>query len=117
MINQTDNRIAELFSRKAWVSAGRQRWLAVLNLLLAVSTTSMFVGYLCLNNSTAAHGFAIRNLEREIDELQSEKQRLDLDVLSRRSMGSVEARVKDLGFVSVGEVDYLITGRSGVALK
>ena len=117
MTNHTDNRIAEVFSREVWVSVGRRRWLAVLNLLLAVSAASMFVGYLCLNNQTAAHGFAIRDLERKIDELQDEKRRLDLEVLSRRSMDNVEARVRDLGFVPIGGVDYLFTGRSGVALK
>ena len=117
MTNHSDNRIAELFSREVWIAVGRHRWLAILNLFLFVGIASMFVGYLCLNNQIAAYGFAIHDLESRIDNLQDEKRRLDLDVLGRRSMDNVEARVKDLGFVPIAGIDYLITGRGGVALK
>ncbi|MBN1585665.1 hypothetical protein JW899_04875 [Candidatus Uhrbacteria bacterium] len=109
--------IPGIFSRQAWVSVGRYRWLAVLNLFLALSAVTLFAGYLCLNNRTSALGFAIGDTEEMISLLQEEKRQLNLEVLSQRSMGNVESRVADLGFVPVDKVDFVVTGHGGVALK
>ena len=112
-----ENQVASVFSRQQWAALGNRRWLAACNLLLAALGVGLFCGYLWLNNRTSAYGFAIHDLDKKIEKLQDEKRRLDLDVLSRRAMDSVEARVTDLGFVPVDGVDYIVTGGSGVAMK
>lgn len=117
MSQSSQNVIADVLDPRQWAAAGQRRWLALVNLLLILAAAGLFVAYLWLNNKTAAHGFTIRGLEQQISDLRDEQRRMDMEVLSRRAMDSVEARVQNLGFVPVGDIDYLITGTSGVALR
>ena len=117
MSQASQNVIADVLDARQWAAAGQRRWLAVINLLLMLAAVGLFVAYLWLNNQTAAHGFTIRGLEQQISDLRDDQRRMDMEVLSRRAMGSVEARVQGLGFVPVNELDYLIAGTSGVARR
>jgi hypothetical protein len=117
MAQATQNLLLAIVSPSNWAAAGNKRWLALLNLALAAAAISFAVGYLWLNNQTAAYGFEIRGYEKQISELQDAKRRLDLEVLTRRSMINIESRVESLGFVPVEQVDYLVAGPSGVALR
>ncbi len=98
--------------------AGRLVWdLRLINLLLIVGTSLLFVGYLAMNNQAAANGFTIRSLERRVGDLEEQRKKLDMDLLGRQSMQNVEDQVKGLGFVPVQAVDYLQAVDGVVAVR
>lgn len=78
-----------------------------LNILVIVAVSLMFIGYLAVNTRAATKGFTIRSLERKIAELEERNKSLSLDALTGQSMESIEGQVAELGFVPVGQVEYL----------
>jgi hypothetical protein len=93
------------------------RDIRVLNALLGLGAIALFAGYLALNNSATEKGFAIRGMERRINELQNQRQKLDLSVVTDESMDSLDGKIQGLGLVPVTEVDYLNGGSGAVAVR
>lgn len=98
---------------------GIWRWwdLRTLNVLLVALITTMFMGFLALNNQAAANGFTIKAIEKRIADLEEQRRKLDLEVLGRQSMNNVESQVRNLGFVPVSGIDYLTAAGGAVAFK
>lgn len=112
-LQTTDRRYLPLSRQPAW-----RLWdIRNLNVLLLIATIAMFMGYLAMNNQSAANGFTIRDIERKIADLEEQRRQLDLDVLGRQSMSNVESQVKNLGFVPVSNVDFLTAVGGAVAVK
>ncbi|MDD5251913.1 MAG: hypothetical protein PHT12_04755 [Patescibacteria group bacterium] len=99
-----------------WRLARLNDWRTI-NILLIILTALLFVGYIAVNNSAAEDGFKVRALEKRMAELQNQKRQLDMDMLNRQAMETVEARAQELGFVPVSQVDYLTTGQGAVAMR
>lgn len=93
------------------------RDIRVLNALLGIAAIALFAGYLALNNSATEKGFAIRSTERRINELQNQRQKLDLSVVTDESMDSLDGKIKGLGLVPVTEIDYVNGGTGVVAVR
>jgi len=109
----TDKRFLPLSRQRTW-----QLWdLRSLNVLIMAVTVAMFVGYLAMNNQAAANGFAIKDIEKKIADMQEQRRQLDLDVLGRQAMSNVDSQVKNLGFVPVQNVDFLTAVGGAVAVK
>ncbi len=102
-------------ARLAYVPLWRD--IRVLNALIALGVIALFAGYLVLNNSATEKGFAIRSMERRINELQNQRQKLDLSVVTDESMDSLDGKIQGLGLVPVTDVDYLNSGTGAVAIR
>jgi hypothetical protein len=87
------------------------------NLFLIVVIISFFVGYLALNNQTAADGFMMRDLEKQIVVLRDQGKRLDLQIIAMQAMNNVGQQAGKLGFVPVGQLEYISGGPAAVAVK
>ncbi len=85
----------------------------ILNAMLGIGVMALFGGYLVLNNRATEKGFAIRTMEKRIVELQDERQKLDLSVVTDESMDSLDGKIQGLGLVPVTSVDY-VNGSSGI---
>lgn len=93
------------------------RDIRVLNALIALGVLALFAGYLVLNNSATEKGFTIRSMEKRINELQNQRQKLDLSVVTDESMDSLDGKIQGLGLVPVTEVDYMNGGSGSVAVR
>lgn len=74
-------------------------------------------GYLSQVNAVTAKGFAIRRLEKEVAELQVKNEKLSLELSSLQALDTVEAKIKMMGLVEVGDVVYLTPMSRGAAKK
>ncbi len=91
--------------------------LLAVNVMLAALGVALFVGYLVMNSRTSTTGFAIRTAERAVSELEDERKRLDLQVVTAQSSRRVEEGVSGLGMVEVEVVEYLTLAPPSVAVK
>jgi len=94
--------------------AGR---LSVLQVLVALVTVSVGVGYIWEVNQSATAGFTMRELNNSIEDLTLEQERLDLQVARLQSIDSVTTRVQMLGMKEVGNIEYITPGGDTVALN
>lgn len=91
--------------------------LSWLQIGLFTATFALGVLYVWQVNVAATRGFAMRELEQSIDELQLENERLNMDVARLQSIDSVSMRMKMLGFTEVDRIEYLSPGEGVVAIN
>lgn len=63
--------------------------------------------YIWQVNVSATHGYAVRDMESEIAQIEHENEQLQNQVSSLRSIDSVMTRVQMLGLVKVDNVRYI----------
>ena len=102
LAKRTNNRVKPAPRNASFKPSITMLNLVVLSLLLVTG-----VGYLVQVNSTLTKGYAIRDLETKISQLQAQGSELKLSALELESMQNVQAKVDQLGMVAVGDVDYL----------
>lgn len=76
-------------------------------ILLSAGAIVAGFGYVFLTNHTASQGFAIKNLERDIAQLQAKNQKLELQAADLRSLSVVEATSAQLGLIPADGFRYL----------
>ncbi len=91
--------------------------LPVLNALVFSLVLIIGVAYIAEVNHASTKGFAVRNLERRIDDLRVQNEQLEFEVAQRESVDHVTTRLKMLGMVPVDQVAYTSTGGSSVAVN
>lgn len=74
-------------------------------------------GYVFLTNQTAAQGFAIRGLQREIAKVEANNQRLELKAADLRSLSAVQTTSAQLGLVPADTFQYLAPTSGAVAVR
>ncbi len=62
--------------------------------------------YVGQTNALSAKGFALRDLEKQLSELQTANRRLDVELAEQQSLRSLEARLHEVNLVPVGQVEY-----------
>lgn len=62
--------------------------------------------YVGQTNTLSAKGFALRDLEKQLSQLQSENRRLDAELAEQQSLRNLEARMHEVNLVPVGQVEY-----------
>lgn len=93
---------------------GQANWLKI---SLFTVTAVLGVLYIWQVNVSATQGFAMRDLEEAIDDLQLENERYGMEVARLQSIDSVTARVQMLGLTKVEQVEYLTIGEPTVAIN
>ena len=99
--------------KNAKIAVKEANWLKV---LLFATTLIIGVLYIWQVNVSATRGFAMRDLDREIETLGTENDRLQMEVANLQSIDSVTTRVQMLGLVKVNSIDY-VDASSAVALR
>ena len=99
------------------IAYARWRLAAVASALLLAGTVAFGVAYLAMNNASAAKGFALRALEQKISSLEEQKKRLDIEVVTARSLRNVDARISSMGLVPTTNVEYVDAGPPLVAMR
>lgn len=68
-------------------------------------------------NSISTQGFQIKELEKNIQLLKEENQRLELEAARQQSILNIDEQVQELGLVEVSKVEYLKPVGPVVAVK
>ena len=84
-------------------------------LVLLVFAASTF--YMMNVSAISARGYDLAALERDVEELKRENQRLQFEIAKHQSMASIEARLPDLELVAADGVEYVDAGRAIVARR
>ena len=75
------------------------------------------VGYIGKINNTSTRGYAIRDLETKVRQLQQEDQQLSVEIAQYSSMQTVRKRVEQLGMEQTKEVEYVKAIEGAVARR
>lgn len=67
--------------------------------------------------SLSIKGFQIKNLDKQIQQLKKDSQKLELEITAEKSMLNIDERVKGLNLVAVQKVEYLNVVSPVVALR
>ncbi|MBI5022925.1 MAG: hypothetical protein HZC05_02035 [Candidatus Magasanikbacteria bacterium] len=67
--------------------------------------------------SLSMKGFQIKDLDKQIQQLKKDSQKLELELTAEKSMMNVDERVKGLNLVEVKNVEYLNVASPAVALR
>lgn len=73
---------------------------------LGASVLLLGFWYVGQTNALSAKGFALRDLENQLAQLQTENRRLDVELAELQSLRSLEARLPAANLVPVGQVEY-----------
>lgn len=67
--------------------------------------------------SLSIKGFQIKDLDKQIQQLKKDSQKMELEITVEKSMMNVDERVKGLNLVAVQNVEYLNVMSPAVALR
>ncbi|MDP3900185.1 MAG: hypothetical protein Q8Q23_03840 [bacterium] len=90
---------------------------SIINFFIFFAIISMSVGYFLISNNLIYQGFYINEVKDEMEEKQKTNKDLELAVMNMESYEEVEKRIKELGMVAVGEIEYLEVKSGEVAMK
>lgn len=85
--------------------------------VLSVAAVAAGFGYVFLTNHTAAEGFAIKSLEKEIAQIQKNNQKLELQAADLRSLSAVDQTSVALGLVPTDSFEYVAPTSGAVAVR
>lgn len=86
-------------------------------IVLTVGAFAAGFGYVMMTNSTAAEGFAIKDLQKQLDQLEVQNQKLDLQAADLRALSAVDRSTAHLDLQPADHVDYLTSTDGSVAIK
>lgn len=76
------------------------------------------LGYVLTTNYIAAEGYAIKNLQKQVRELESINKSLQVEVSNLKSNNILEAKSNDLNMVKAQSIEYVsLTKTSAMLLK
>lgn len=92
--------------------AAKRSW-AILFLVGAVACVAYYV---FLMNSTATKGYTLRNLERQLEQLQATVMTYENRAAELQALHTIEARITNMGYVAVERMEFLDVARGSYAL-
>lgn len=73
--------------------------------------------YLLQVNAIAAKGFEVRDLERQVNELEEENEKLSVRVVELKAMNGLEEKIAELNMVPIDNMVYYDTAGQVVARR
>ena len=84
--------------------------------LLAV-TCLMLTIHVVKRSSISTQGYEISKLQKQIQTLEEEKQRVDIDIAKLSSMDHIQEKVRQMQFVPIEKPQYISVHGSSVAKR
>ncbi|MFH1078293.1 MAG: hypothetical protein V1745_03380 [Patescibacteria group bacterium] len=91
--------------------------LAGWNMAIAALTFVCVFGYVVQVNSAASRGFALRDVEKNVESLQSDVMQLEDTVATMSSVQALNERATQLGFVPVSSIEYVNPAGMAYAMR
>lgn len=99
-------------SKFAWIKSPKVRHAMTAGFMVAFGI--LYIGQV---NAAATKGYAIRDLERQNEDIRHEQERLEVEIARLRSLDSVTTREAFLGLRKIENVKYVSAASSAVALR
>jgi len=103
--------------KKRWQRVARIGDSVLLKIIVVVIVIGLFVGYIGKVNVTSTKGYAIRDLELQVKNLEHETQQLDIELAQNSSMQTLKQRVDHMGMEQAENVEYLMPLGTAVARR
>lgn len=88
-------------------------WLRVLLITVTLMLSALYIWQVSVSST---RGYAVRDLQDQVEQLHRDDERLKMDVAKLQSVDSVTTRMQMLGLVKIDQVKYL-NGDSSVAMR
>lgn len=85
--------------------------------MLAVFVVLFGFMYVWQTNTVSTKGYVISDLERQIQELEQETRRLEVDIAKHTSMRSIQDRLSEVDLVAAHTVEYVSVMGTAVAKR
>jgi len=103
----------------------RQRKMAVRQWLLSTSFRAgllvviAFFGimYVAQTSSASTKGYEIRDIEKQLQTLEQENQKLEFEIATHRSMQSIQSRLQNTNLVVADNMEYVTLVGTAVARR
>jgi cell division protein FtsL len=103
--------LTKLFQRNKKNARGCNTKVYALNIFLGILMCLCVAGYFVQVNTMVYKGYALRDGEQQISELQEVHQQLQLEVVDLRSIQSITERAEEMGLVnSIGSEYVTVSG-------
>ncbi len=73
--------------------------------------------YVLQTSSISAKGFAMSDLEEQIQILENDNQKVEFEIATHRSMKSIEQRLQSMNLVTVDNAQYATLTGNSVAMR
>lgn len=93
----------------AWIASKTMR------VLLSGLIVVFGVAYVLNTSSSATSGFEMHKLEKQVEALEIEVQKLQVEVANHSSITNIQSRLAGLNMVEAGEIKYLTAKNTAVA--
>lgn len=77
----------------------------------------MVIGYVVQVSNLTTGGFQIADLEKQVDSLSDETQKINAEVATYQSIHSVEKRLEGISMVPAGQIHYVKTADAAMAKR
>lgn len=68
-------------------------------------------------SSVSTKGFEISDLEKSVQELERDNQKLEVQISEYRSMQSIQARLQDMDMIASADIEYIMPVGTAVARR
>lgn len=92
-------------------------WLEKGKIFILILLIIFGLAYFWQINNISTQGFQMKELEKNIQLLKEENQKLELEAARQQSMLNIDEQVQELGLVAVDKVEYLRPVGPAVAVK
>ena len=89
---------------------------SIVRVLLVTITVMLTILYIWQVSVSSTRGYAVRDLQNQIDQLHRDDERLKMEVAKLQSVDSVTTRMQMLGLVKISDIHYLNSDTS-VAMR
>jgi hypothetical protein len=88
-----------------------------LNILIGVAIFALGLIYLYQVNCIVGQGYALRNSQKEFDDLVSQQKKIEAEIAQAQSLPKIQEAVQGLGMAQADNVSYLGAGNSKVGMN
>ncbi len=99
--------MAVYIKSKTFGKSNHNRGLAILSILIVFSLFCLGFVYLIQTNGLVAASYQIREQKEYLRQLQTEAQKLEMEIAYWQSPANLEEIIQSLGMIEVGQIIYL----------
>jgi cell division protein FtsB len=88
-----------------------------LNILIGVAIFALGLIYLYQMNSIVSQGYALRNSQKEFNDLVSQQKAIEAEIAQMQSLPKIQEAVQNLGMAQADNISYLGVSDSKVVMN
>jgi cell division protein FtsB len=90
---------------------------AALNILIGVAIFALGLIYLYQVNGIVSQGYALRNSQKEFDNLVSQQKKIEAEIAQMQSLPKIQEAVQGLGMAQADNISYLGANNNKVVMN